>query len=374
MNCLHLALRQARRRPGLSLAVVLMLALGIGTTSAIFSVYHEVLLRRLPVPHPERLVNLRVPGRKSGQVSCGGAGDCDYVFSYPMFRDLEARQMPFAGLASHEDFAANLAYGGQTLAAEGLLVSGGYFGVLGIRPALGRLIRPDDEPKIGEAAAVVLSHGYSGLATLQIGFSMVLLVLAGLFTRSLGNVSRVDLGMQVSSLATFTVSPRLNGYDKTRVMSLYDAIESGLAAEPGVAGVATSMVPLISNSTWGQSISIEGFEKASGAAASAAFDEVGVGFFRTLSIPILSGRAFTAADRMDAPKVAVVNEAFVRKFRLGRAPVGRAASALLYELTGYDPRVLLGASVVLAAVALAAGYAPARRASRVAPMDALRYE
>ena len=144
---LRYALRQLARRPGLSVVVIVMLALGIGATTAIFSVYDAILVRPLPVPEPERLVNLGAPGPKWGSTSCNLAGDCDEVFSYPMFRDLEAAQTVFTGVAGHTVFEANLAYEGRALASAGLLVSSSYFQVLGLEPAVGRLIGPQDEPQ-----------------------------------------------------------------------------------------------------------------------------------------------------------------------------------------------------------------------------------
>ena len=154
------ALRQAIRHPGLSIVVILMLAVGIGATTAVYSIFHEVLVRPLPVPEPERLVNLGAPGLKPGSTSCSFAGDCTEVFSYPMFRDLEARQTVLGGLAAHSEFDANLAYDGNSLPAVGLLVSGGYFSTLNLRPAHGRLIGPEDDARSGESAVVVLSYDY----------------------------------------------------------------------------------------------------------------------------------------------------------------------------------------------------------------------
>ena len=75
-----------------------------------------------------------------------------------MFRDLEKAQQVFAGLAAHRSFGANLAYDGQTTSGDGMLVSGSYFPVLGLRPALGRLLAPDDDQTIGEPSVVVLSE------------------------------------------------------------------------------------------------------------------------------------------------------------------------------------------------------------------------
>jgi hypothetical protein len=154
------AARQFVRHPGLSAIIVLMLAVAIGGGTAIFSLYHEVLLRPLPVPAPGRLVNLGAPGPKPGSTSCGWAGDCRYVLSYLMFRDLEAGQRVFSGIAAHRDFDANFAHDGETHAGGGLLVSRDYFRTLNLSPALGRLIEPRDDARIGESPVVVLRYGF----------------------------------------------------------------------------------------------------------------------------------------------------------------------------------------------------------------------
>jgi hypothetical protein len=86
------------------------------------------------------MVNLSAPGPKPGLKSCSGVGECEAVFSYPMFRDLERVQTVFSGIAAHRDLEVNLGYRGQTLKGAGMLVSGSYFSVLGQRPALGRLL------------------------------------------------------------------------------------------------------------------------------------------------------------------------------------------------------------------------------------------
>src|SRR5687768_6613287 len=155
-----LALRTLFRSPFVTTVAVLSLALGIGANAAIFSIFNQMLLSSLPVQEPGRLVNLSSPGPKQGSTSCGQAGGCEDVFSYPMFRDLQKMQTVFVDVAAHVTFGANLAFGGQTLSGEGMLVSGSYFPVLGVQPAVGRLISPADDQKAGESAVVVLSHDY----------------------------------------------------------------------------------------------------------------------------------------------------------------------------------------------------------------------
>jgi putative ABC transport system permease protein len=157
---LRYSLRQLRRAPGFTIVAVLSLALGIGANAAIFSLFDQVLRRPLPVPEPDRLVNLVAPGPRHGSLMCGQAGDCEAVFSYPMFRDLEAAQEPFTGIAAHRFFGASLATGEQTVPGGGMVVSGSYFPVLGLRPALGRLLGPEDDRAPGAEPVAVLSHRF----------------------------------------------------------------------------------------------------------------------------------------------------------------------------------------------------------------------
>ena len=156
----RLAFRTLMRTPFVTLVTVLSLALGIGANAAIFSFFDQILLRPLPVPEAGQLVNLSAPGPKPGSQSCSQAGSCEEVFSYPMFRDLEETQDVLVGLAAHRSFGANLAYKGNTSSAEGSVVSGSYFPVLGLRPAAGRLLTPEDDRTIGAHFVAVLSYSY----------------------------------------------------------------------------------------------------------------------------------------------------------------------------------------------------------------------
>ena len=94
---LKLAVRTLLKSPFVTIVAVVSLALGIGANTAIFSLFHELILRSLPVQAPSRLVNLSAPGPKPGSQTCNQAGDCDVVFSYPMFRDLERVQTTVYG-------------------------------------------------------------------------------------------------------------------------------------------------------------------------------------------------------------------------------------------------------------------------------------
>jgi predicted permease len=121
------------------------------------------------VAEAERLVSLTDPGPKLvgrmtqqlfAQQRPTNSGGLETLFSYPMFRDLERAQAPFVGLAAYTSFDASLFAGERARIAAGLLVSGSYFSVLDLRPALGRLLGPDDDRVAGQATSVVLSHAY----------------------------------------------------------------------------------------------------------------------------------------------------------------------------------------------------------------------
>ena len=610
MSNLKFALRTLFKTPFVTVVAILSLALGIGANAAIFSMFNQILLRPLPVPEPARLVNVGAPGPKPGSNSCSGAGSCDWVFSYAMFRDLERVQTPFTGLAAHVEFDANVAARGQTESVSGMIVSGSYFPVLGVKPAIGRLLAAGDDPAPGQAHVVVLSYGYwqrrfasdpgvldqpiivngqtmtvvgvaergfegttlgarpaifapvtmigfsqpfkgfdnrrsyflylfgrlkpgvsieqarvalagpyhniindveaplqqgmsqqtmtrfkartlvlepghagqsvvkteartplllllcvtafvlliacanianlllarsaaragemavrlsigagrgrlvrqllgescllavfggmaglvvaqwtlnlmlailpkeatnsvaaqvdmpvvlfaaaltlatgllfglfpalhstraelvsalkgtagqpSGargasrfrttLATAQIALSMTLLVAAGLFIKSLVNVSRVQLGLKAENVIMFAISPELNGYSTERTRQLFERVEDALAALPGVTGVTSGTVPLLSGSNWGNTVAVEGFEQGPDADANSRFNLIGPAYFHTLGMTVLAGREFTRADTLGSRKVAIVNEAFARKFNLGRDAVGRHMS------------------------------------------------
>lgn len=611
MKTITFALRTLFRAPFVTIVAILSLGLGIGANAAIFSIFNQMLLSQLPVQEPDRLVNFSSPGPKQGSTSCNQAGGCEYVFSYPMFRDLQKMQTVFTDVAAHVLFGANLAFEGQTLSGEGMLVSGSYFPVLGVRPAVGRLLTPQDDQKVGESPVVVLSHDYwtsrfgqrgevvnqtmivngqtltivgvapprfegttlgaqpdvfvpitlrgqmvqgfngfhnrrsywaylfarlrpdvsreqaqlamagiyrgiindveaplhrgwsdrrmqefrartlllepgdqgqssvrggagtplrmllgvtglvlliacanianlllaraakrsgemavrlslganrsqlirqllteslilatiggsvgllvarwtlqlmasilpeaasstftieldsmvllfaaaltlgtgvlfglfpalhstrpdllptlkgqsgqpsgakgaamfrTSLAVFQIAISMALLIAAGLFVKSLANVSRVDLGLETENIVTFGVSPELNAYSPEKSQALFSRIEESFGRLPGVTGVTAAVVAVLAGNNWGTDVTVQGFQRGPDIDSNARFNMVGPDYFKTLGIPLLGGREFTPQDVMNAPKVVIVNETFVRKFNLGSDAIGKLMS------------------------------------------------
>ncbi len=166
----------------------------------------------------------------------------------------------------------------------------------------------------------------TSLVTAQIALSMALLISAGLFIKSLRNVSHVDLGINAVNVATFGVSPVLNGYTPARSAVFFSRVNQELSALPGVAGVTEALVPLLAGDNWGSDVNVEGFKRGPDVDAGSRFNEVGANYFHVMGVPILAGRDFTTADIAGSPKVAVVNEAFAKKFNLGRDAVGKHMS------------------------------------------------
>src|SRR5258708_2775236 len=160
MPNLKLAFRTLFKSPFVTIVAAVSLALGIGANAAIYSMFDEMLRKPLPVVEANRLVNLAAIGPKPGSQSCSSAGNCDVVFSYPMYRDLERAQTVFSGLAGHFPFGTNIAFRSQTLNGGGLFVSGSYFPTLGLRPALGRLLTPDDDKTLGANYVAVVSYSF----------------------------------------------------------------------------------------------------------------------------------------------------------------------------------------------------------------------
>src|SRR5215831_18207891 len=608
MHGLKFAFRTLFRTPFVTAIAIVSLALGIGATAGIFSVFHQVLLQSLAVPDPSELVNLSAPGPKPGFQTCGRAGDCDVVFSYAMFRDLQKIQTVFTDIAAHVGFGANIAYEAQTSSGEGLLVSGSYFPVLEVQPALGRLLNSNDDRLAGESRVAVLSYNYwssrfgldpavlnkqlvvngqsltivgvapkgfdgttigmrpavfvpitlrsmldaatdfslrtdywaylfarlrpgvtieraraslgtqyhaiindveaplqkdispatmarfrakpillapggrgqssvpdeaktplrlllgvtafvlliacanianlllvrsaaragemairlsigasrarvigqllteslllavlggiagmvvahwtlvlvisllppevqrtitfslsgtvivfgigltfatgllfglfpafhstrpdlvstlknqagqpSGakgaarvrllLATSQIGLAMMLLASSGFFVKSLLNVSRVDLGFKVDHVATFGLSPDLNGYSFDRTRLFFQRLEDELRAAPGVTAVTVSTVPILTGHNRARNVAVEGFKAGPDTDSNSHYNRVGPGYFSALGIPLIAGREFTDADTVSSAKVALVNQTFAKKFGLGSDAVGKS--------------------------------------------------
>jgi len=156
---LRYSLRQFGRAPGFTVVAVITLALGIGANAAIFSLVHQVLLKRLPVDDPGSLVMLKYTGSDTGHTSAYG-GDADQFFSYPMYRDLRDQNSVFSGMMTMFPAQVGIRWRNTPSLANSELVSGNYFALLGVKPTLGRVFVPADSATAGASPYVVLAYRY----------------------------------------------------------------------------------------------------------------------------------------------------------------------------------------------------------------------
>ena len=165
------------------------------------------------------------------------------------------------------------------------------------------------------------------LLVAQVAISLVLLVGAGLFLKTLGNLRRVDVGFNPQNLVLFRVNPGLNRYDEKKMAQLYRDMLERLAAVPGVRGAAMSQPALLSGSVNSTSFYQQGKTYAPGRPQNDSLNinrlVISTNFFDVMGIPIVLGRAPTEHDDANAPKVAVINEAAARKFFPNENPIGR---------------------------------------------------
>ena len=198
-------------------------------------------------------------------------------------------------------------------------------GVLfGLAPALqatrSDVVRTLKESRTGEARG----HGVRGLGlsrmlmVSQITFTLLILVAAGLFVRTLSNLASIQLGFNRESLLTFSLNARQAGHDDPEIVPFYNALRTQFSAIPGVRSASLSSSALIGMGTSGTDISVGG-----AAPEDSSVLNIGVGFFTTLEIPLLLGRAIDERDRPGSPLVAVVNEAFARRSFGNRNPLGQ---------------------------------------------------
>jgi predicted permease len=239
--------------------------------------------------------------------------------------------LPYEQAARAFSSAPDLRVGLFTLTLS--VLAGVGFGLL---PAL-RASRADVAPALkSEASAVVGGRGHfrlrKGLVVSQVALSLLLLIGAGLFARSLMNLRALDPGFRVEHLYAFRVDPDLNGYNFTHRVEVFRRIQEEVAAEPGMTSVSGADISLLSGDRARSTIRVEGYESKEGEDMSPNFNDVAPGFFSTLGIPLVAGRGFRPTDVLAAPRVAVVNEAFARYFFKSESPIGRR-----FALAGRTP-------------------------------------
>jgi predicted permease len=178
-----------------------------------------------------------------------------------------------------------------------------------------------------------------GLVVLQVAMSVVLLVGAGLFLRTLENLKSVDVGFDSKNLLMFSLNPGVNRYDPARSAQVFRQVLERMSSLPGVTATALTRTPLLSGSTSTSSMWTQGQTSETAAEENMYMMDVSPAFFATLGIPVQRGRAFTDHDGTTAPKVAILNEAAARKLfadgdALGRRIGGSFEKSGEYEIVG----------------------------------------
>lgn len=204
------------------------------------------------------------------------------------------------------------------------LLSAVFFGLV---PAL-QATRPSLAPTLKDAAQ---SAGTGGgqvrlrktLVTAQVALSLLLLIAAGLFARSLFALKNVNPGFRTESLITFAIDPLLNGYQQPAMVALYERLQERFRSLPGVTAAAMAQNLPLSGADSISTVNVEGYQAKEGEDRNPHFNSVSPHFYATLGIPLVAGRDFDARDNLAGPRVAIVNQRFADYFFKGQNPLGR---------------------------------------------------
>ena len=152
---LRFAVRGLRRSPLFATVAILSLALGIGANTAIFTLIDQILLRKLPVAHPSSW------SCSTSTANNMGSNMGSRMHSYPLYQDLQKKAEPLAEVLCRRLFEASVSIDNQTERVEAEMVSGNYFTMLGVKPALGRVFNSQEDDQVYQGhPVVVLSYGY----------------------------------------------------------------------------------------------------------------------------------------------------------------------------------------------------------------------
>jgi predicted permease len=210
--------------------------------------------------------------------------------------------------------------------------------VFGLAPAL-QSTRPDVGRTMKDQAGAVVGGGHgrlrNALVVTQVALSLLLLIGAGLFLRSLKNLSNLGPGFSAERLVGFNIDPSLNGYTPERLNTFYQQLIENLNAIPGVKSAAVASMRIMEDNEWDSGLTAEGYSPTKPDDHPQAYmNQIGPGYFATLDVPIVAGRDFRLTDnrmvkRADAtddfdttPTAVMINEKFAQKFFAGRNPVG----------------------------------------------------
>jgi predicted permease len=208
--------------------------------------------------------------------------------------------------------------------------------VFGLVPAL-QTTRPDVGRVLKDEAGAVVGGGHAGLrktlVVAQVALSLLLLIGAGLFLRSLKNLSNLGPGFPAERLVGFNIDPSLAGYTPERAKIYYQQLTNALGAVPGVQSVGLASVRILEDNEWDSSMTVEGYTPAKPEdRAEPYMNQISPGYFATLGVPIVAGRDFRMTDDHEVkkgpdpddwtPTAVMINEKFAKKFFPGRNPLG----------------------------------------------------
>src|SRR5712671_6177927 len=213
------------------------------------------------------------------------------------------------------------------------ILTGVFFGLV---PAF-ETTKPNIAGTLKDQAGAVVGGGHNGLrkalVIAQVTLSLLLLVGAGLFVRSLANLRNLGPGFSPQKLVGFQIDPSLNGYSNERMKLFYPQLSEALASIPGVQSVGLASMRILEDNEWDSGMSVEGFTPAKpDEHAEPYMNSIGPNYFATLGVPIVAGRDFRVNDSHEvkhgpevwdwSPTTVMINEKFAKKYFPGRNPIG----------------------------------------------------
>src|SRR5258706_6608896 len=178
--------------------------------------------------------------------------------------------------------------------------------IFGLAPAL-QSTRPDVGRTLKDQAGAVVGGGHgrlrNALVVTQVALSLLLLIGAGLFSRSLKHLSNLGPGFSPERLIGFNIDPSLNGYKAERLKTFNQQLTDSLSAIPGVQSVGLAQVRIMENNEWDSSMTVEGYTAAKPEERAQPFmNQIGPGYFATLGVPITAGRDFRLTDNREVKR------------------------------------------------------------------------
>jgi predicted permease len=197
--------------------------------------------------------------------------------------------------------------------------------LFGLAPAF-QSSRADIAATLKDQAGAVVGGGSvrlrKTLVAAQVMLSLLLLIGAGLFVKTLKNLRDTNPGFRIESLVTFKVDPPRNGYTAPRSRQFYRELTERMNALPGVRAASLTVVPLLDDDEWDSSVAVEGYAAKQGEDMNPHMNYPEPGLFSTLGVPLVLGRDFNAGDDEKSPKAAIVNEKFAHRYFKDANPLG----------------------------------------------------